>query len=195
MVLLLGVWLVRRGSGASVKNYPSSGTDIVAFGDSLVEGVGASSPDKNFVSVLSQKIGQPIVNLGVSGDTTEAGLTRVSQIDQYRPKVVLLLLSGNDRLRQIPEEQTLENLEKIITYMQDRGAVVIVLGVKGNVLSNSFGKKVEKLAHDSGAAFVSDVLDGLFGNTKYMSDPIHPNDLGYEKVAEKVYPVLVKYAK
>lgn len=178
-----------------VKNYPSSGTDIIAFGDSLVEGVGASSKEKNFVSLLSQKIEKPIVNLGVSGDTTEAGLARVSQIGQYKPRIVLLLLSGNDRLRRIPEEQTLENLGKIITYIQDRGAMVVLLGVRGNVLSNSFDKKLEQLSLDYKTAYVPDVLDGLFGNSEYMSDPIHPNDLGYEKVAEKVYPVLVKYMK
>lgn len=193
VVLLLGFWFAQNRSGVSVKNYPSSGTDIVAFGDSLVEGVGASSPEKNFVSLLSQKIGKPIVNLGVSGDTTEAGLRRITEIDAYKPKVVLLLLSGNDRLRRIPEEQTLENLGKIITYMQDRGAVVILLGVKGNVFTNSFGKKLEQLSRDYKTAYVPDILDGLFGNSKYMSDPIHPNDLGYEKVAEKVYPILVKY--
>ncbi len=195
VVLLLGVWFMRRGGGVEVKNYPSSGTDIIAFGDSLVEGVGASSKEKNFVSLLSQKIEKPIVNLGVSGDTTEAGLARVSQIGQYKPRIVLLLLSGNDRLRRIPEEQTLENLGKIITYIQDRGAMVVLLGVRGNVLSNSFDKKLEQLSLDYKTAYVPDVLDGLFGNSEYMSDPIHPNDLGYEKVAEKVYPVLVKYMK
>lgn len=193
VVLLLGVWFVRRGEGVEVKNHPSTGTDIVAFGDSLVEGVGASSKEENFVSLLSQQLGQPIVNLGVSGDTTEAGLRRITEIDAYKPKVVLLLLSGNDRLRRIPEEQTLENLGKIITYMQDSGAVVVLLGVKGNVFTNSFGKKLEQLSRDYKTAYVPDVLDGLFGNSKYMSDPIHPNDLGYEKVAEKIYPVLQQY--
>src|SRR3989344_5841326 len=61
--------------GASVKNYPSAGTDIIAFGDSLVAGIGADS-GKDFVSLLSQKIGKPIINLGVPGETTEQGLAR-----------------------------------------------------------------------------------------------------------------------
>jgi lysophospholipase L1-like esterase len=56
-------------------NYPSNGTDIVAFGDSLIQGVGASSSNKNLVSIL-KKIGKPIVNLGVSGNTTADGISR-----------------------------------------------------------------------------------------------------------------------
>src|SRR3989338_6474490 len=74
-----------------VRNYPSSCADIVAFGDSLVVGVDAS-PGRDFVSLLSQQIRQPIVNLGVSGDTTAGGLARLSELDAYEPKVVIVLL-------------------------------------------------------------------------------------------------------
>lgn len=193
-VVVLAV-LMLRGGETKVKNCPSSGTEIIAFGDSLVAGVGASAPEKNFVSLLSAKIGRPIVNLGVSGDTTASGLGRINALDVYRPQVVLLLLSGNDRLRQIPPEQTLENLTKIIQNIQSRGAVVIVLGVKGNLFSGSFEGQVEDLAKQNGAAFVPDVLDGLFGDAKYMSDTIHPNDAGYAKIADRIFPVLEKYSK
>src|SRR5438874_1990589 len=87
-------------SPAPIRNYPSSGTDIVALGDSLVWGQG-SDQGKDFVSLLSQKIGQPIINLGVPGDTTEYGLARVNGLDIYHPKVVILLLGGNDYLKRV----------------------------------------------------------------------------------------------
>ncbi len=90
-------------------NYPSNGTDIVAFGDSLIQGVGASSVDKNLVSILSRRIGKPIINLGVSGNTTADGLNRLDQLDKYKPKVVILLLGGNDYLRKVPKETTFNN--------------------------------------------------------------------------------------
>jgi len=56
-----------------IKNYPPQNNTIIAFGDSLVEGVGAPT-DTNFVSLLSKKVGLPIHNLGKSGDTTESAL-------------------------------------------------------------------------------------------------------------------------
>src|SRR3989344_102126 len=73
-VALLWFFVFRAGA-PSIRNYPSAGTDIIAFGDSLVAGVGAES-GMDFVSLLSQKIGKPIINLGVPGETTEQGLAR-----------------------------------------------------------------------------------------------------------------------
>ncbi len=182
----------RSGGSPVVKNYPSSGIDIIAFGDSLVFGTGATKPENNFVSVLSKKLNLPIVNLGVPGNTTTDGLARISDLDKYNPKIVLLLLGGNDRLRRFPEEQSIANLTSIIENIQNRGAIVVLLGVRGNLLGNSFEKQLEKLAEKYQTAYVSDVLGGLFGNSKYMFDTIHPNDAGNAVIADRIYPVILK---
>lgn len=191
VVLLTSLYLVFNRE-ENIKNYPSAGRDIIAFGDSLVEGVGASSADLNFVSLLSKKIGKPIINLGVSGDTTADGLKRLSELDDYKPKVVLLLLGGNDHLRKVPAETTFDNLGKIIENIQSRGAVVVLLGVRGSILTDRFKSEFEELQEKYKTAYVPNVLEGLFGNPKYMSDPLHPNDLGYAEIANRIYPVLLK---
>lgn len=175
----------------TITNYPSGGTDIVAFGDSLVAGVGASE-GKDFVSLLSQKLGVPIINLGKSGDTTATGRARLSALDPYKPKVVLLLLGGNDYLRRMPKEETVANLSKIIEDLQRRGAVVLLLGVRGGVIQDNFSGEFSTLAKKYHTAYVPDVLSGLLGNKEYMSDQIHPNDAGYARIAERVAPVLEK---
>lgn len=174
-----------------IANYPSKGVDIVAFGDSLIEGVG-STEGNDFVSLLSKKVGKPIINLGRSGDTTADGITRLNQLDKYNPKVVILLLGGNDHLKKAPVEETRRNLATLIENIQGRGAVVLLLGVRGGLLNDPFDTEFEKLRDVYNTAFVPDVLDGLFGNAKYMSDAIHPNDAGYKMIAERVYPVLNK---
>lgn len=194
VMAVVGVVLVWPGEGV-VRNYPSSGTDVIAFGDSLVQGVGASTPEKNFVSVLSAELGRPIVNLGVSGNTTADGVQRLGELDKYQPKVVMVLLSGNDRLRQIPQEQTLANLGTIIEYIQNRGAVVVLLGVRGDLFGNGHDDKLKALAESRQAVYVPDVLDGLFGNNRYMADLVHPNDAGYAKIAARIYPVLLEYVE
>jgi len=171
-------------------NYPSSGIDIIAFGDSLVQGIGSSDDQKNFVSILSQKIGRPIINLGVSGDTTADGLARLSELDKYRPKIVLVLLGGNDYLKKVSSTNTFENLSKIIKNIQSRGAVVILLGVRGGLFSDKFESEFEKLKDEYGTAYVPNVLEGLLMNDKYMSDAIHPNDAGYKIIADKIYPII-----
>lgn len=179
---------------APIANYPSKGTDIIAFGDSLVEGVGSTNGG-NFVSVLSQKIGQPIVNLGHSGDTTADGIARISQLDEYNPKVVLLLLGGNDHLRKIPIPDTHKNLATLIENIQARGSVVVLLGVRGGLFNDRFDTEFENLRDTYHTAFVSDVLGGLFGKHEYMYDTIHPNNAGYQIIADRIYPVLVEMLK
>ncbi len=194
VVVLVIMYFVFGGS-TKIKNYPSSGTDIVAFGDSLIFGVGATSDSTNFVSILSRRIGKPIVNLGVSGNTTADGLSRLNQLDKYKPKVVILLLGGNDYLRKVPIDTTFTNLEKIIKNIQSRGAVVLLLGVRGGIINDKFDERFEELAEKTQSAYVSNVLDGLITKNEYMADAIHPNDTGYAKIAARVYPVLYKLAE
>jgi len=176
---------------APIANYPSAGTDIVAFGDSLVAGTGATD-GRDFVLLLSGAIGQPVINLGVPGDTTADGLARIGELDAYKPKVVLLLLGGNDYLKRIPQEQTFANLAAIIKDIQSRGAIVLLLGVRGGLFGDYFSSGFEDLRSAYHTAYVPDVLDGLLGDKQYMSDQIHPNDAGYAAIADRITPVLKK---
>ncbi len=172
-----------------ITNYPSSGNEIVAFGDSLVKGVGSSSGG-DFVSLLSKKIGRPIINLGHSGDTSYDGLKRLSEIDQYNPQVVLVLFGGNDYLKKIPVNETEINLIKIIRDVQLRGSIVVLLGVRGGILNDPFDEMYERVSKNMKTAYVQNVLKGLIFNSNYMSDAVHPNNAGYALIAEKIYPTL-----
>ncbi len=180
----------------AVKNYPSQGDGIIVFGDSLVVGVGSSS-GTGFFGQLSALTREPIKNYGRSGDTTADGLARLPQMlaENPHPKVVLVLLGGNDYLRKVPKVQTFANLRTIITEIQNTGAVVILLGVRGGPLTDQFESSFEKLASEMQVGYVSNVLSGLYGNSNLMSDAIHPNDAGYAKIAQRVYPVLNKLLK
>jgi acyl-CoA thioesterase-1 len=178
-----------------IKNYPSAGKDIVAFGDSLIFGQGASNADKNFVSLLSGRIDERIINLGIPGNTTQNALDRINELERYNPKVVILLLGGNDYLQKVPIEQTFKNLGEIIQKIQSKGSVVLLLGVRGGLLNDKFDTEFEKISSKYHTAYVSDVLSGLITNMQYMSDAVHPNDLGYQKIADRVYPVLINLIK
>lgn len=188
VVILLGSWFLFSG-GNEITNYPSDGTTIVAFGDSLIEGVGATAGN-DLISQLERGISQPIINLGVSGDTTANGLSRVDVVIEQDPKVVILLLGGNDAIQNVSLETTLANLDAIITQIHEAGAVVVLLGVRGGILGDSYKSMYEDLAEVHGTLYVSDVLSGVFGRPNLMSDPIHPNNEGYRKIYERVLPVL-----
>lgn len=172
-----------------IANVPPQGKTIVAFGDSLVQGVG-STAGNDFVSLVSEKIGEPIINLGVSGNTTRDGLARLDLLLAQEPRIVILLLGGNDYLQRIPREETFENLGSMITRIQETGAAVVLLGVRGGILRDSYEGDFKKLSRKYKTAYVSNVLDELIGNREFMSDSIHPNDKGYRVIADRVAPVV-----
>jgi len=182
-------FILRLENFFSITNYPPREGGIVAFGDSLVYGTGSEN-GRDFVSFLAEMIGEPIENLGYPGDTTENGLMRIDRVIEKHPRIVLLLLGGNDYLGRIPKEKTFKNLDTIISRLHDDGTIVVLLGVRGGIVLDHFDTEFEELAKRKRVTYVPDVLDGLFGNSKFMSDQIHPNDLGYKMIAEKIYPVL-----
>ena len=190
VIIVFGVWFFFfRSNEPEILNKNSKGTTIVAFGDSLIYGVG-STEGNDFVSLLSQRIGQPIINLGVNGNTTSDGLARISKALDKDPKIVILLLGGNDYLKKVPIEKTFENLDLMVKAIQKQGSMVLLLGVRGGLLADIFADKFEEFAETHKVAFVPNVLDGLIAKNKYMSDAVHPNDAGYKEIADKVEPVL-----
>ncbi len=71
-----------------------------------------------------------VVNLGISGDTTQGGFERVESATELKPKIVLLELGGNDGLRGLPlAAVTRKNLEAMITAFQEAGAKVVLAGM------------------------------------------------------------------
>lgn len=172
------------------RNVPKAARDgpVVAFGDSLVHGTGSSGG--GFVTLLEQGTGRRIENLGVPGDTTADGLARIDEVLDLDASVVILLLGGNDFLRQVPQDTTFANLATIIERLQADGATVLLAGVRGGLVRDHFAARYEELADRYGTAYVHDVLDDTFGVDGYMADQVHPNDAGYRVIADRVLPVL-----
>lgn len=194
IIVALGATYILVYAKTSITNYPPRNKTIVAFGDSLVQGVGATQGN-NFVSVLSKELKTPIINLGVSGNTTAQGLARIDEVISKRPGTVLVLFGGNDFLRKVPKEETFKNLRKIISTLQEEGAMVVLLGIRGGILSDQFEKDFEYLAQETGVIYISDVLDGLFGHSELMSDEVHPNSKGYALISDRIYKQIEKYVK
>ncbi len=193
IILLLLIVVVNlflsKNKTTIVKNLPDM--SIVAFGDSLIAGNG-STKGHDLVSLLSQKIGEPIINLGVPGDTTALGLARIEEVIDKKPKLVFVLFGGNDFLKNVPKETTFSNLEKIITKLQAEKATVVLLGIQGGVLTDPFAKEFKNLAKKHQLVYIPNVLKDIISNKDLMSDSIHPNDAGYKLIAEKIMKVIDK---
>lgn len=185
LLLILCVWYL----WPSAYDVEPKNQTIVAFGDSLVAGVGSESGG-GFVSFLEERTDREIINLGVPGDTTADGLARVGDVLRDDPGIVIVLLGGNDALRRMPLEETFANLNAIVTTLTDNGSIVILLGIRGGVLSDPYSDQFESLTDRTHALYVPNILSGLITKPELMSDSVHPNDLGYRLIADRVYDVL-----
>lgn len=169
---------------------PTAGRTVVAFGDSLVEGVGAT-PGRDFVSLLEARTGVPIVNAGRRGDTTADALARLERDVLSRdPRVVIVLLGGNDFLGRVPRDRTFAQLSQIVERIRARGAAVILAAVRLGLVVDGYNDGYDEIARRTTSVLVPDVLDGILGRADMTVDQIHPNDRGYALVADRLEPAL-----
>ena len=195
IVILLTVFFACGGENYDrVRNLGSTGEAIICFGDSLTEGVGAGSSE-DYPSALSRQLGFPVVNAGQRGDTTAQALERLSDSVLGRnPRLVIVLLGGNDFLRQLPRAESKKNLAEIVRRIQQQGAMVAIAGIKLGLFTDEFAAIYQDTAKELGALYIPQVMQGILTDAKLKSDPIHPNGAGYrliaERIAAKVKPLL-----
>ena len=158
---------------------------VICFGDSLTYGTGAAQ-GKDYPSQLSKMIDKPVINAGVSGDTTASALKRLQRDVLARsPDVVLITLGGNDLKNGVEKDIAFENLKHMVESIQEQGARVIIGGLKFPLRDRGFARGYKKLADQTGAGLIPNIFKDIMGNRKLMSDPIHPNGDGYKMIAER----------
>jgi acyl-CoA thioesterase-1 len=181
--------------GCSQKLEPITKNDtIVAFGDSLTYGYGATS-EESYPSQLKQMTGYNVINAGLNGDTAANGVTRiVSVVEQHNPKVVILSLGGNDMLRR--NSQNLKSdLKKIISFLKSKKIQVVLLAEpEPSIFALSAGLSdasiYEEVASEENIVVLENIYSKYLSKPEYKSDLIHLNAQGYKRVAEEVAMLL-----
>jgi acyl-CoA thioesterase I len=173
---------------------------ILAFGDSLTAGHGLE-PAGSYPSQLQKELDRRghryrVVNAGVSGDTTSAGLSRIDSALTLRPKIVILELGANDGLRGVPVREAKQNLEQIIVKSLNAGAKVILAGMSlplnyGEDYIRDFERMYVDLAKQHEVVFLPFFLEGVGGKLEFnQDDGIHPTAKGYTVIVQNLLPYL-----
>jgi len=179
---------------------PNRGPLLVVLGDSLTAGLGLDT-DQAFPALLEQGLRAEgselsVVNAGVSGDTTAAGLSRAEWSLEGDVRVLIVALGGNDGLRGLPVEQMKRNLDEIVSLAERRGIAVLLAGMEappnfGATYTAQFRNVFQELAREHDIAFMPFLLAGVAGDpTLNQADQIHPNAQGAAIVAERVRQAL-----
>lgn len=169
---------------------PTAGQNIIVFGDSLAFGQG-STAGNDVSSLLAKKTGLSVINAGVNGATTTSALPRLEKdVLSKNPKVVIILLGGNDFFQRIPSDTVMTNLETLVDRILATGSGVILVNENKIFATRPLFKD---LAKNKQIPYIEHVLDGIIDDKSLMSDTIHPNDKGYEVMSEKIKEVLLEY--
>ena len=192
LIFLVGVCIIGLNSCqdklATITNIDlGSGEKIIVLGDSITAGFGLQL-EQAYPYLLSQKLGLPIVNRGVSGDRTADGLARLSEdILSENPWLVIVGLGGNDFLKKVPKSETEQNLRDIIGLIQAEKAITVILGMNLGLFSDEYQELYQRVAEETGSYLIPQILKGIIDNPKHrQSDIIHPNAIGQELLAEKI---------
>ncbi len=175
--------------------------NILVFGDSLSAAYGMPR-EAGWVALLQQRLqttapGYRVLNLSLSGETTQGGWYRFPQaIQRYQPRLVVLELGANDGLRGFDLTQTTTNLRQMIRAAQQAGAQVLLLGVRlpvnyGPVYRAKFHQVYADLAQQESVSLVPLLLSGVAESRELMlPDGIHPNAAAQPRILQNVWAEL-----
>ncbi len=168
---------------------------ILAFGDSLFAGyrVGEreSYPAQLEAALRGQGHNVRVINAGISGDTSAAGLQRIEFVLDSLPAppdLAIVELGGNDLLRGISPAETRENLRAILAELQERRIPVLLMGMRappnlGELFVRDFDRLYPELAQRYGAALVPFFLEPVWDKPELIQqDRVHPTAEGIEAI-------------
>ena len=171
-----------------------AGSTVVALGDSLTYGYGAN-PKTAYPTVLAELSKWNVVNAGVNGDTSADVLTRVNEITEQNPDLVLLGVGGNDVLQRIAPDTTRANIIATIDTLQSKNIDVVLIAEPHLSTSALFGKAsdnplYEYIAEAEDIPLYSDGWSTILSDDALKSDKIHANAAGYRQFAEGLHDYL-----
>jgi acyl-CoA thioesterase I len=179
---------------------------IVAMGDSLTDGYGVAKDDA-YPAVLDRKLESEgfsdaeVVNAGLSGSTTASAESRMRWHLKNKPDILILALGANDGLRGMKLSETRKHLSRVIAMAKEKGVEILLAGMRvppnyGKEFTEGFEALYRDLAREHSVALVPFLLEGIGGEKEMnLEDGIHPNERGHRKMADTIFPHLLKLVK
>ncbi len=189
--LLASIALLAAACGDAPKLAPlAPDAVLLAFGDSLTYGTGASEAD-SYPAQLERLIGRRVVRAGVPGEVTAQALKRLpGELDEHQPQLLLLCIGGNDFLRNLGKAQAAANVQTMVAVARQRGVDVLLIGTPEKGLTVTPPAFYAEIAEQHRIPYEGSVIGEILRNSELKSDTLHPNARGYRLIAERVAALL-----
>lgn len=176
---------------------------ILFFGNSITAGYQLDVQDA-FPAIIQNRLDSlgysyKVINAGLSGETSAAGLNRIEWVLQTIPDIFVLELGANDGLRGLDLDETKKNLIAIISKVREANpeVKVILAGMEvppnlGADYTSKFRNMFKEIASEANTELIPFLLNGVAGIPELnLNDGIHPTPEGHQIVADNVWPVLL----
>ncbi|WP_024955407.1 GDSL-type esterase/lipase family protein [Sulfurospirillum arcachonense] len=162
-------------------------TKILAFGDSITYGYHVDK-DKSYPTQLSKLLNTEVINAGVNGEMSNAGLKRLpTLLEKYKPQILIICHGGNDILRKKSLLKAKENIANMIKIAQEKKIQVFLIGVPTlEVLTLSTAEIYHELSTEFGVPLDSETLEDILSDNTLKIDQIHPNEDGYRILSNHI---------
>lgn len=109
-------------------------TKIIAFGDSLTQGVALKKGQSNWTDMLAARLGVEVINKGIGGNTSRQGLARLKgDVLELKPDMVIINFGMNDSIivdaegnDYISLSEYESNIREMIEKITDIGAIPVI---------------------------------------------------------------------
>lgn len=175
---------------------------ILFFGNSITAGYGLDVAQA-FPEIIQRRLDSlgynyKVVNAGLSGETTAAGLNRIDWVLKTVPDVFVLELGANDGLRGLDLNETKKNLLSIIERVRavNSDVKILLAGMMvppnmGSRYAADFQQIFPDVAGEADVNLLPFILEGVAGDPELnLEDGIHPTAAGHELVADNVWDAL-----
>lgn len=186
LLLIIALVFLQACSDEKQKFELTDSAVILAFGDSLTFGTGAN-PEQSYPAQLAKLTGRTVINAGVPGEISEKALERLPELlNKHHPQLVILCHGGNDLLRKLNVGELESNMGKMVDLIQQSGAEVLLVSVPKPGLLMQASPVYQRIAEDKDVAIEDGIIAKVEAEIEWKSDPIHPNAIGYKKIAEQL---------
>ncbi len=186
---------------------------VVIFGDSIAKGVFPYISKKVFDKYQDKpdyKI--EFVNAGISGETSTDGLTRIDSILSLDPTVVVINYGMNDWRKGVSIDEFEKNITQIVIKLLQKNIRIVINTINPNYSGTTYNfSEINEKGENPKIQQFNQKLIGIcrdyeirYADTyahwktminpyqKGLEDSIHPNAIGYQLLADAIFPVLVR---